>query len=216
MKTKTGVTRRTFAVGAVGAIALLGLGGASKLVELKPITRPPGGQDEDGFIAACLRCEKCREVCPLNVIVPATVETGFLNTRTPTMNFKLGWCDYCKDYNGGSPRCVEVCPSAALKLTSKSTPENTIIGKAYIVKDWCLGWQGKGCRVCLEQCPYEAITVDEYSRIRVEYDACNGCGRCENVCISLMSGSYTPGATDRAITVKPTQVVDSLLANEVN
>jgi ferredoxin-type protein NapG len=210
-----GLTRRNFTFAAVGIVALLGLGGGAKLVQAQPVCRPPGGQDELAFISACLRCEKCREVCPMNVLVPAPVDKGLINGRTPTLNFKAGWCDYCNQYNGGSPKCVEVCPTQALSLGADAEAKNTIIGKAYIVKDWCLGWQGKGCQICYRECSYEAIVLDEFARVGVLYDACNGCGRCENVCVSQMSGSYTSGATDRAITVKPIEAVDSLLKSEV-
>ncbi|MFR1166142.1 MAG: hypothetical protein ACLSDQ_00100 [Adlercreutzia equolifaciens] len=34
-------------------------------------------------------------------------------------------------------------------------------------------------------------------------DACNGCGACESVCVSLQNGSISAGATERAIVVRP-------------
>ena len=56
-----GMSRRTFAIGAVGAAAMVGLG-AVKVAGADPIVRPPGAQDEDAFIASCIHCERCREV----------------------------------------------------------------------------------------------------------------------------------------------------------
>jgi ferredoxin-type protein NapG len=211
---KKDFSRRSFALGAGGAVALLGLGGAVKVIGGEPVVRPPGGQDEDAFIGACLRCEKCREVCPLKAIIPAKLEKGLINARTPTFDFKQGWCDYCAEANNGVPLCVEVCPTEALKLPVGATPETVILGKAYIVREWCLGWQLKGCRKCYDECPYEAMELDEYARPSVIGDVCNGCGKCELVCISMMSASITSGATDRAITVKPTETVEKLLAVE--
>lgn len=34
-------------------------------------------------------------------------------------------------------------------------------------------------------------------------DHCNGCGACQSVCVSQKEGSYTTGATSRAIIVVP-------------
>jgi ferredoxin-type protein NapG len=208
------LSRRGFALGAGGVVALFGLGGTVKALGSEPVCRPPGGQDEDAFIGACLRCEKCREVCPNNAVVPARLEKGLLVTRTPTFDFKKGWCDYCQEAYEGVPQCVEVCPTAALTLPADATPETVILGCAYIVKDWCLGWQLRGCRKCFDECPYEAIELDEYDRPVIIADVCNGCGLCELVCISMMGGSLNQGATDRAVTIKPSQTVERLLAEE--
>lgn len=205
------LSRRSFALGVGGAVALLGLGGAVKLAQAQPVCRPPGGQDEASFIAACLRCEKCREACPMGVIVSARLETGLLNTRTPTFDFKLGWCDFCKSGNNGTPRCIEVCPTQALNLPAGADPEKSVLGIAYIVKDWCLGWQLKGCKTCYNECPFDAITLDYADRPLIDATLCNGCGRCEEVCPSAQATSYTVGATDRAITIKPVEVFEQLM-----
>lgn len=193
---------------------MLGLGGAVKIAGAEPLCRPPGGQDEDHFIGTCLRCEKCREVCPNGVIRPAHLEDGLINMRTPTLNFKLGICDYCQESFDGVPQCVRVCPTEALRLPADATPESVIIGKAIIKEEWCLGWQLKGCRKCYDACPYEAIELDENARPLVILDNCNGCGICENVCVSMKNAALVTGATDRAILVKPAEIVDRLLAEK--
>ncbi|MEE0594485.1 MAG: 4Fe-4S dicluster domain-containing protein, partial [Eggerthella lenta] len=81
------VSRRTFALGAVGACAVIGLGGV-KYLPSATLLRPPGGQDEEQLARGCLHCEKCREVCPKHAIAPAHLEDGILNARTPRMDFK--------------------------------------------------------------------------------------------------------------------------------
>ena len=81
-----GMTRRTLCLGIGGAAVMLGLGGL-KLANPQAIIRPPGGQDEDRLISACIRCEKCYEICPRDVIRPAHIEDGILNMRTPTFDF---------------------------------------------------------------------------------------------------------------------------------
>lgn len=195
-----GVSRRTFTLGAVGACAVLGLGGV-KFLPSKTLLRPPGGQDEEALIQGCLHCEKCREVCPRGAIAPAHLEDGILNARTPRMDFKRGWCDFCENEPGG-PKCVAACPTHALVCPD---PANVIIGKAVLNVDWCLASKGMGCHECVDVCNYEALELGADNVPVVNTDACNGCGACELACISLTAGSITTGATDRAIVVVPVE-----------
>ena len=92
----------------------------------------------------------------------------------------------------------------ALALPADATAETTIIGKAVLIREWCLAWdKNNGCRFCYDACPYEAIELDENMRPVVIPDHCNGCGACQSVCVSQKEGSYTTGATSRAIIVVP-------------
>jgi ferredoxin-type protein NapG len=210
MTDKRGITRRNLILGVAGAAAVVGLGGATVALGAEPLCRPPGGQGEEHFIARCIRCEKCREACPQKLIVPAAIESGLINARTPTLNYKLGWCDFCTGTAAGKPLCVDTCPTQALTIAEQLTPDELILGTAFLVEDWCLAWQLRGCRLCFDVCPYEAIELDKNDRPTVLPERCNGCGLCENVCISMKAAAYTSGAKDRAITVKPVQSVRSL------
>lgn len=202
-RTYAGMTRRTFGLGAVGAATLLAMGGLHALPAQAQV-RPPGGQDEDRLVATCIRCERCVEACPRKALKPAPLENGILSMRTPTVDFDEGWCDFCKEENGGTPRCVAFCPTAALALDAKADASSTILGKAVIIQDWCLAWSwDNGCKSCYDACPYEAMELDEYDRPVVVADACNGCGACQNACVSLKDGSIAVGATSRAIVVVP-------------
>ena len=198
------VSRRTFALGAVGACAVIGLGGV-KYLPSASLLRPPGGQDEEQLVRGCLHCEKCREVCPKHAIAPAHLEDGILNARTPRMDFKSGWCDFCENEPGG-PKCVAVCPTHALVCPD---PSQVIIGKAELNRDWCLAAKGMGCHECVDVCNYEALELGADNVPVVDVDACNGCGACELACISLSAGSITAGATDRAIVIRPTEEVEA-------
>ena len=197
-----GMTRRTLCTGVVGVAALLGIG-AINVVPKENMVRPPGGQDEEQVIGACIRCEKCVESCPRGVIAPAHVEDGILAMRTPTMYFADDWCDFCMQENGGIPLCVEACPTQSLKLPAGADPETSVLGVAKIRKDWCLAYAAAGCKFCYDACPYDAIYLDDDQCPHIIEDRCNGCGACEAVCVSLKNGSISHGANERAVTVKP-------------
>ena len=210
-----GMTRRTLCLGIGGAAVMLGLGGL-KLANSQAIIRPPGGQDEDRLIGACIRCEKCYEICPRDVIRPAHIEDGIVGVRTPRLDFSrskaqlgslAGWCDHCNDANGGTPRCAQVCPTGALTPSEGSTFDSMRLGTAVINRDWCLAWRLKGCTICLNACPLGAISFDGNNRPVVDERLCNGCGACEQACVSLESTSIgqdenNKHMTARAITVQ--------------
>lgn len=197
-----GMTRRTLCAGVAGTLGLFALGGLGVLTD-KAQLRPPGGQDEARFLGACIRCNKCMEVCPHRIVKPAHIENGFIGMRAPVLNFSESWCDWCKDANGGHPLCEEVCPTEALHLESGATAETTILGRAVINTEQCLAYRLVSCRFCYDVCPYEAMVMDEYNRPVVLADKCNGCGACQASCVSLSSGSIMHGAHTRAIIVEP-------------
>lgn len=197
------ITRRSLIYGVGGIAALAALGRGVQYLGTQPAVRPPGGQDEDRLMSLCVRCQKCYEVCPHGIIKPAHIEQGVLGMRTPTLSFDTAWCDWCAEANNGVPKCVETCPTGALKLPDGATEENTILGRAVITNDWCLAYKLIGCKYCYDACPYDAIAFDEEGRPSVNEELCNGCGACEAACVSLSSGSIATGATHRAIVVEP-------------
>lgn len=200
-----GATRREVVVGAVGAAVMVGLGAGVKAFGGNggQTVRPPGGQDEDRFLARCTRCMKCYEVCPQHVVVPANLEQGLLNLRTPSMDFHAGWCDFCKDANDGVPLCVASCPTKALDVPAGAAHEDVVIGKVLLTTDWCLAYRLTHCRDCYESCEFDAIELDDHDRPHLVLDKCNGCGACENACRSMTAGTPNPEATHRAIIVVP-------------
>lgn len=211
---RTPLTRRGFIAGAAGGVALVALG-AVKLAPNTPLVRPPGADGGDGFFGTCIRCAKCMEVCPNGVIVPAHIEDGIVSVRTPRLNFsiaearlggKLGWCDHCEQEADGTARCVEVCPSGALSEAFDKPFADMRLGVAVIERDWCLAWLLKGCAICKNACPRDAIVFDEHNRPIVVEDACNGCGACEQACVSLESVSLGEGSTTRAMTARAVTV----------
>lgn len=185
--------RRASLAAAGCSAALFALGGAGKLFEQKSLLRPPGGQDEADFTARCLKCDRCRSICPTSAIGVAHVEDGITAVRTPVMKFRLGHCTFCN-------KCVEVCPTQALKPFDIKTVK---IGLA-TVTDRCIAWNAGGCAVCHKACTYGAITLDRQNRPVVDLAKCNGCGLCEKICPALALKSYG-GGTTRGIEVRPIQ-----------
>lgn len=197
-----GMTRRQLCLGASGAAAILALGGV-KYLPSSPLVRPPGGQDETKLAALCIRCQKCYEACPRNVIAPSHIEDGIMQLRTPALTFADNWCDFCAEENEGQPLCAHACPTGAIAPPDETRQESVILGKAVINTQWCLAYKLIGCKFCYDTCPYQAMKLDEQGRPVVITDLCNGCGACESVCVSLSAGSISEGATSRAIVVAP-------------
>ena len=196
------ITRRDLCLGA-GGVAVLAVLGAGRLAGASPVVRPPGGQDEGHVLSACIRCEKCYEVCPHRAIAPAHLEAGLVGMRTPVMDFSRGYCTFCEKDNDGRPLCVAACPSGALALDDDARAQDTLIGLAVIDECECLAFGVARCRRCVDACPYEAVKLDDAQQPYVIEDKCNGCGACESVCVSHKAGSGKDGSARRAIHVDP-------------
>lgn len=182
------MNRREFLYSAAGAAGLVALGGGVRLaVGAEPLLRPPGGQDEARFIGACVHCERCRSACPQGCLGTAGFESGVFNARTPILDFKRGFCDFCGV-------CVEVCPTQALVAFDAT---NERLGCAVLERELCVK-----CGKCRDCCPYGALTWDEGSNLPVvDTGACNGCGICEHLCPSSSYGT-AGNAHRRAIAVE--------------
>lgn len=137
--------------------------------------RPPGALREKDFIARCIRCGKCAQICPYGSIRVAGLLDGIKLMGTPVIRSRNVPCYLCM-------KCPAVCPSGALdrKIIKKAVR----MGTAEINKKECLAWQETLCRSCYDDCPIfdEAITMDESLRPVVDDKKCVGCGICENVC----------------------------------
>jgi ferredoxin-type protein NapG len=184
-------SRREFISAGVGVALMVGLGTVGKAKEHQALLRPPGGQDENLFLAKCIKCDRCRSVCHTSAIGIASIEEGFLQARTPLMKFHIGSCDFCN-------KCVEVCPTGALEPFDKQTVK---IGVA-VLTNVCIALNLGACTLCYNACPYKAITLDEDNRPLIDPTKCNGCGVCENICPALVLRSYVGGKT-RGIEVRP-------------
>jgi len=198
--------RRQFLASAgagVGLVLLLGAGWWSKISPPRLI-RPPGVTDEGRFLAACVRCGACLDVCPTSGLQPTLDEAGLSGFWTPTLVPRMGACAYhCAS-------CGRVCPTGAIPHLSLGEKRRQAIGAAVIDRNRCLPWsQGKACVVCQEVCPVprNAINLSGGKLVTqpdgikefivfpsVRADRCIGCGLCEFSC---------PVAGEAAIVVRP-------------
>ena len=179
------------------ALATLGLGAAAmipltldfgKVKEAKKnVLRPPGAQGED-FLAKCIRCDQCIQICPKHALQPAGFEAGWDALMTPVLDPFKGGCAF--DCN----RCGQVCPSGAIPPLTLPEKSKAVIGIAQVNFETCVR-----CMDCFEKCPYHCFYKVEVDGIRgvfpmVKPDNCVGCGICVEVC---------PKQDKRAIVVYP-------------
>lgn len=185
------LNRRGLLAGSAGAAGLLLLGAWGSAQGGAPAIRPPGSAAPESFLARCLRCDRCRSVCHAGVIVPGRLSDGLLALRTPAMDFREGWCDFCE-------KCAEVCPTGAIQAFD---PKAEKIGLAEVTAS-CIALRTSACTKCHEACPYEAIRLDAENRPIVNPEKCNGCGKCELICPSHVFQSWR-GEAERGIVVRP-------------
>jgi ferredoxin-type protein NapG len=222
MEDKSSISRRTLCIGIGSTVALAALGSV-RFLGTQTLVRPPGGQNETQLLERCIHCYRCIEVCPQQVIVAASLDTGLLNMRTPQMSFSdcypgqlenFRYCDLCAEENGGVPLCVEACPSHALELDESSLNQEVTLGVAQLDTNLCIAYRSSYCAYCYEVC--QQVKGEEDAAIYyvnsdsegsdatrlpvVDAEKCTGCGACEAVCVSTQAGS-TKNASKRAIVI---------------
>ncbi len=125
-----------FAAGVI-SISLLGLvpavNGRTKRL------RPPGALEEQQFLAACIKCGQCVQVCPVEAIELADIFDG-AGIGTPFITARAQACDFSCD----GLQCVLACPTGAL-THEINYPAESRMGLAELVDESiCLAVQGQG------------------------------------------------------------------------
>ncbi|MBI5164843.1 MAG: 4Fe-4S dicluster domain-containing protein [Magnetospirillum sp.] len=101
--------------------------------------RPPGALAEDEFLASCIKCGQCVQVCPVEAIVLGDLGEGF-GLGVPHIDGRAQACDFSCD----AVQCVLACPTGALSHTLNKK-EEVRMGLARLDKpDACLARQGLG------------------------------------------------------------------------
>ncbi|MEN8149629.1 MAG: 4Fe-4S binding protein [Planctomycetota bacterium] len=203
---RTGLGPRRAALSAIGGFFLFAVlrrsGGTIPATSGPGRIRPPGSLPEEDFLARCIKCDACLQVCPTNVLQPAGVSGGFESLWTPVLDMKVGYCDTT------CTLCGHVCPTGAIeRLTSAQRqglaerPDGEtgpiIIGTAAYDRGRCLPWgMDTPCVVCEEVCPVspkaiftrdEVVTARDGTRKKlkrpyIDAEKCVGCGICEHEC----------------------------------
>ncbi len=138
--------------------------------------RPPGALlDDKAFVAACIGCGLCGEVCPPDCI-RFHARTGGDAVNTPYIDPSERACTLCG-------KCMEVCPTAALSIIPRARID---MGLAFIDRTACYPWVDRGiCGACVTICPLgsRAISFDFANIYRpIIQKGCVGCGLCVEVC----------------------------------
>lgn len=182
MKKAAALTRRRLLGVAAAGASMAALGGSLR-ARGAPTTwlRPPGALAEDDFLARCIRCFRCGEVCPPRCIeFPSSLSLAESDTPYVVATDKA--CILCM-------RCGDACPTGALvKIAPKLDvmAEQVKMGTPVLDKDTCFAWNRKQpCHLCFDVCPWQNQAVRLVTeRLAPEFvdDKCVGCGLCSEAC----------------------------------
>jgi ferredoxin-type protein NapG len=134
--------RRNFVKNAVGlgVIGIAAVGGTYGAMQFKPKEkrlRPPGAVEEERYLADCIKCGQCLQVCPYDSIFLEDVD-GLAGIGTAYIDPKKRGCYLCEAFP-----CILACPTGALDH-EKNTMEQVHMGMAVIVnEDACLAKYNK-------------------------------------------------------------------------
>jgi len=145
------VLRSIVVGGAVVGASLVGLL-QHKLAHAAPRLRPPGAIDEEAFLAACIKCGQCVQVCPIEAIELADLNEG-LSNGTPYIAPRAQACDFSCD----ATQCILACPTGALShLIDKK--EQVRMGVAALARpDACLARRGEGWKGPARAAPFDGV-----------------------------------------------------------
>ncbi|MDR1968663.1 MAG: 4Fe-4S dicluster domain-containing protein [Burkholderiaceae bacterium] len=172
--------------------------------------RPPGALDEKDFLASCIKCGQCVQVCPVQAIKLSDLVDGF-GVGTPHIEARQQACDFSCD----AVQCILACPTGALAyekpallsvrpgaplaakptlLAKENDPEPTLnleerIGVARLTRpESCLARQGKGFKGQARGAQFQGklryMSVDRWKPIKVAdhpYDTAV-CDLCVQAC----------------------------------
>ncbi|MEW5964243.1 MAG: 4Fe-4S dicluster domain-containing protein [Pseudomonadota bacterium] len=143
--------------------------------------RPPGALEEREFLASCIKCGQCVQVCPVAAIKLADLGDGFGN-GVPYIDARVQACDFSCD----AVQCVLACPTGAL-THSIDKKEQVRMGLAVLARpEACLARAGKGFKGPARGAEFAGlhryIEVDRWSPIRIsekpyDLELCDLCVR---------------------------------------
>jgi ferredoxin-type protein NapG len=176
--------RRTLLVSALAGVGVTGTGLAGvlpvKSVEETRL-RPPGALEADLFLASCIKCGQCVQVCPVEAIVLGDILDGF-GIGVPYIDARTQACDFSCD----ATQCVLACPTGSLSH-DVDKKEQVEMGMARLTRPKaCLAVQGKGFSGLARGADFEGthryLEVDRWNPIPIadhpyELEICDLCVR---------------------------------------
>lgn len=143
--------------------------------------RPPGAIDEDDFLAACIKCGQCVQVCPVEAIRLADLPDG-VGMGVPYVDARAQACDFSCD----AVQCILACPTGALSH-ALGAKEEVRMGIARLDRpDACLARRGLGFAGPARGPAFPGLhrytEVDRWTPIRIadhpyDVDLCDLCVR---------------------------------------
>ncbi len=156
--------RREFIRTSILGVGVLGatLAGLIPLVgQANARLRPPGAikdrMEEQEFLAACIKCGQCVQVCPVEAILLADLADG-VGIGTPYIQARDQACDFSCD----GLQCVLACPTGAL-THDINYPAQSRMGLARLARPGsCLAVLGQG---------FQGVARGAEFRGKLRYDA---------------------------------------------
>ncbi|MDR2080974.1 MAG: 4Fe-4S dicluster domain-containing protein [Campylobacteraceae bacterium] len=174
-----------------GALFGCGIYISPKLYAKNSFLRPPGALDEKEFLATCIKCGQCIQVCPYHSINMYDI-THLSSVGTPYIDAGKRGCYLCDLFP-----CILACPTGSLRHEVHSA-EDIRMGAAYIsdingcfaymgkkvekedlkplqsnqnereatVYENYKNYEGKECTICADMCPYP----DKTNAIEMVYE----------------------------------------------
>ena len=129
---------------------------------------------------SCWGCRTCEVACkqehhaPEGIrLIKVLVEGPQIMYGKPEFMFRVSLCQHCDE-----PACVEVCPEEAII--------NRDDGIVALNDEKCTG-----CRLCLDECPYDAIEFDPDKDVARKCNLCSH--RVDNGLIPACADNICPG-----------------------
>lgn len=173
--------RRTLLLSALAGSATVALSLMGYIPVLKTLAarlRPPGALAEKAFLASCIKCGQCVQVCPVEAIKLADAGDGF-GIGVPYIDARAQACDFSCD----AVQCVLACPTGALthEIDKK---EQVRMGLARLDRpDVCLARLGQGFKGAARDIGlHRYVEVDRWNPIGIadhpyDLELCDLCVR---------------------------------------
>ncbi|WGL96711.1 4Fe-4S binding protein [Arsenophonus nasoniae] len=131
----------------------------------RQVGRPPQAISETDFLQQCIGCDKCLQACPYGLIS--------INHNLAEINI-----DFCYCTTDNCLACTPVCPTGALNQQIK--PDTALWPD---IAQFCFGRHDNSCRLCVHNCPQQALSFSVANEPIIDEVKCDGCGQCKIACI---------------------------------